>query len=122
MGCPRIEAGPIPPRAGNVSMDCSKLARALGYDPFDPWPHDEALVPTHHDWHRERPPGEQWLGGVFARGAVSQSAAAGTRNKESGVKLPLVLTQGRERRREEYAELRILAYFPFASLPLATLR
>lgn len=58
MGCNRIEAGPIPPRAGDVSMDSGKLARALGHDPFDPWPHDDSLVPTHHDWHRERPPGE----------------------------------------------------------------
>lgn len=58
MGCNRIEAGPIPPRAGDVSMDSGKLARALGHDPFDPWPHDDALVPTHRDWHRERPPGE----------------------------------------------------------------
>ncbi|MFN0020819.1 MAG: SDR family oxidoreductase [Pirellulaceae bacterium] len=59
MGCNRIEAGPIPPRAGDVSMDSGKLARALGHNPFDPWPHDDALVPTHRDWHRERPPGEQ---------------------------------------------------------------
>ena len=36
MGIPRHEAGPIPPRAGNVCMDCSKLIAALGYDPFDP--------------------------------------------------------------------------------------
>ena len=58
MGCNRIDAGPIPPRAGDVSMDSGKLARALGHDPFDPWPHDDSLVPTHHDWHRDRPPGE----------------------------------------------------------------
>ncbi len=54
MGCLRQEAGPIPPRAGNVSMDCSKLVAALGYEPFDPWPLDEAFVPTHADWHYER--------------------------------------------------------------------
>ncbi len=58
MGCNRIEAGPLPPRAGDVSMNSGKLARALGHQPFDPWPHDDALVPTHHDWHRDRPPGE----------------------------------------------------------------
>jgi dTDP-4-dehydrorhamnose reductase len=52
-GCPRIEAGPIPPRAGDVSMDSSKLARALGYDPFDPWPLHEEHVPTHRQWHFE---------------------------------------------------------------------
>ena len=58
MGCNRIEAGPIPPRAGDVSLDSSKLTRALGYDPFDPWPLDDDLVPTHRDWHRQRPAGE----------------------------------------------------------------
>jgi dTDP-4-dehydrorhamnose reductase len=69
-GIPRGHAGPIPPRAGNVAMNSDKLARALGYVPFDPWPLDDALVPTHRDWHRERPPGEprspQRLLGVLA--------------------------------------------------------
>jgi dTDP-4-dehydrorhamnose reductase len=58
MGTPRFDAGPIPPRAGNVCMDCSKLIRALGSDPFDPWPYCDSLTPTHADWHRERPPDE----------------------------------------------------------------
>ncbi|HLA86163.1 MAG TPA: sugar nucleotide-binding protein [Thermoguttaceae bacterium] len=58
MTIPRIAAGPIPPRAGDVTMDSSKLARALGYEPFDPWPLDDALVPTDRDWHRRREPGE----------------------------------------------------------------
>ena len=59
-GCPRIEAGPIPPRAGNVSMDSSKLIAALGFDPFDPWPSDESMVPTDRQWHFDRP--ANWLG------------------------------------------------------------
>jgi dTDP-4-dehydrorhamnose reductase len=59
MGCPRIEAGPMPPRAGDVSMDSSRLADALGFAPFDPWPYDDDLVPTHRDWHHERPAGEK---------------------------------------------------------------
>jgi dTDP-4-dehydrorhamnose reductase len=59
-GCPRIEAGPVPPRAGDVSMDSTKLAHALGFSPFDPWPYDEFLVPTDRQWHFERPPG--WHG------------------------------------------------------------
>jgi dTDP-4-dehydrorhamnose reductase len=57
-GCYRIEAGPMPPRAGNVTMDSTKLATALGYEPFDPWPLDDHWVPTHRDWHCERPAGE----------------------------------------------------------------
>ncbi|HVX14618.1 MAG TPA: sugar nucleotide-binding protein [Pirellulales bacterium] len=60
MGCLRAAAGPIPPRAGNVSMNCDKLRDALGYEPFHAWPYDDALVPTHRDWHRERPRG--WPG------------------------------------------------------------
>lgn len=54
MGCPRIKAGPIPPRAGNVSLDSSKLAEALGYEPLDPWPLEEHWVPSHPDWHHDR--------------------------------------------------------------------
>src|SRR3984957_5991486 len=33
-GCPRLDAGPIPPRAGNVSMNSSKLVKVLGGNPF----------------------------------------------------------------------------------------
>src|ERR1043165_4519336 len=35
-GCPRIEAGPMPPRAGNVSMNSRKLFVELGEQPFEP--------------------------------------------------------------------------------------
>ena len=58
MGCGRHEAGPIPPRAGNVTMDSTKLRDALGYEPFDPWPRDEQYVPTHPHWHHQRPAGQ----------------------------------------------------------------
>lgn len=58
-GCPRLHAGPIPPRAGDVSMDSRKLIAALGYEPFDPWPCDERFVPTHPEWHHERGNGFQ---------------------------------------------------------------
>jgi dTDP-4-dehydrorhamnose reductase len=54
MGCPRREAGPIPPRAGNVTMDSRALAEALTDDPLDAWPFDDAFVPTHLEWHYER--------------------------------------------------------------------
>ena len=44
MGCPRIEAGPIPPRAGNVTMNSHALAEALDDDePLDAWPYDACL-------------------------------------------------------------------------------
>ncbi|REJ68834.1 MAG: NAD-dependent epimerase/dehydratase family protein [Planctomycetota bacterium] len=58
-GCDRGEAGPIPPRAGNVTMNSAKLSAALGYDPLDPWPLDPQWIPTDRDWHRQRPRGEQ---------------------------------------------------------------
>lgn len=53
-GCPRHEAGPIPPRAGNVSMNSGKLHRLMGCEPFRPWPVGEELVPDDRDWHRRR--------------------------------------------------------------------
>jgi dTDP-4-dehydrorhamnose reductase len=60
-GCPRIEAGPMPPRAGDVTLNSSKLTAALGYDPFDPWPLDDEHVPTHRQWHFESPRGSPQL-------------------------------------------------------------
>jgi dTDP-4-dehydrorhamnose reductase len=59
LGCPRVMAGPVPPRAGNVSMNSAKLVRLLGGTPFRPWPADESLVPTDRLWHFRRPAGEQ---------------------------------------------------------------
>lgn len=58
MGCLRHQAGPVPPRAGDVSLDSSQLAAMLGYQPFDPWPLYEEHLPTHAHWHHERPDGE----------------------------------------------------------------
>jgi dTDP-4-dehydrorhamnose reductase len=60
VGCYRAEAGPMPPRAGNVTMNSQKLADAIGFRPFDPWPLDERYVPTHALWHAERPAGEEF--------------------------------------------------------------
>lgn len=54
VGCFRAEAGPMPPRAGNVTMRSSKLAQALGYDPFTAWPWFDEHVPTDKDWHHRR--------------------------------------------------------------------
>jgi dTDP-4-dehydrorhamnose reductase len=58
-GCPRIEAGPIPPRAGDVTMNSTALADVLGdgfsgNGPLDAWPHDPQFVPTDRDWHHHR--------------------------------------------------------------------
>ena len=54
IGCPRIEAGPMPPRAGNVTMNSDKLTAALGRQPFQPWPLADAMVPTDRQWHYDR--------------------------------------------------------------------
>ncbi len=52
------QGAPIPPRATNVAMDSSKLIKALGFNPFIPWPADKKLVPTDLKWHYNRPEGE----------------------------------------------------------------
>jgi dTDP-4-dehydrorhamnose reductase len=57
-GCPRLDAGPMPPRAGNVSMCSAKLIALLGRDPFRPWPAGDDLLPTDRQWHFTRPLGE----------------------------------------------------------------
>ncbi len=51
-GCPRIDAGPMPPRAGNVSLNSQKLITRLGFEPFDPWPALPIFVPTDQEWHK----------------------------------------------------------------------
>jgi dTDP-4-dehydrorhamnose reductase len=79
MGIPRRQAGPVPPRAGDVSLDCSKLADALGYRPFDPWPLDDELVPTHGAWHYDRrgaPGSRELLAGVLYRNPARRRATA----------------------------------------------
>src|SRR5260370_939694 len=50
-GCPRLAAGPMPPRAGNVSMCSDKLIALLGTNPFRPWPVGEDLLPTDRLWY-----------------------------------------------------------------------
>ena len=62
-GCPRIEAGAVPPRAGNVTLDSSKLRDTLGFSPFDPWPLNDDLAPDDVQWHHQssHPPGSEQL-------------------------------------------------------------
>ena len=67
LGCPRFDAGPMPPRAGNVSMNSSKLKAALGYEPIHAWPYDDRYAPTHDDWHRDRTTGEPGSPELLAR-------------------------------------------------------
>jgi dTDP-4-dehydrorhamnose reductase len=57
-GCPRLDAGPMPPRAGDVSMNSAKLCAVLGEQPFRPWPFGDDLQPTDRIWHFVRPPDE----------------------------------------------------------------
>jgi dTDP-4-dehydrorhamnose reductase len=55
MGCPRIEAGPVPPRAGDVTMNSNALIEALdGEELLAGWPYDPAFVPTDANWHHDR--------------------------------------------------------------------
>ncbi|MEO8498509.1 MAG: sugar nucleotide-binding protein [Planctomycetota bacterium] len=54
IGCLRHEAGPMPPRAGDVTMRSDKLAAALGYAPFTSWPLSAAHRPTAPNWHYHR--------------------------------------------------------------------
>src|ERR1700677_1435526 len=57
-GCLRHAAGPMPPRAGNVSMNSGKLCAELGCQPVQPWPLGDDILPSHLEWHVERPVGE----------------------------------------------------------------
>ena len=52
-GCPRVDAGPIPPRAGNVSLNSNRLIEKLGFKPFDAWPAKGLYLPTSQNWHYE---------------------------------------------------------------------
>jgi dTDP-4-dehydrorhamnose reductase len=54
-GCPRRDAGPMPPRAGNVSMNSDKLIAAMGRNPFQAWPKGDDLLPSSALWHFQRP-------------------------------------------------------------------
>jgi dTDP-4-dehydrorhamnose reductase len=55
MGCSRQEAGPIPPRAGDVTMNSRALADALvDVGSLDPWPLDPEFTPTDRKWHYRR--------------------------------------------------------------------
>ncbi len=53
-GCYRQEAGPIPPRAGNVSLNSDKINALLPAGFIKPWPLNQDLIPTNQLWHCDR--------------------------------------------------------------------
>jgi len=53
-GCLRHEAGPMPPRAGDVTMNSHRLRKVLDFEPFAPWPLNNDDLPDHREWHRRR--------------------------------------------------------------------
>lgn len=57
-GLMKEEACPVPPRVNDCSLNSEKIARVLGYQPFDPWPIDDVLMPTDRQWHCRREDGE----------------------------------------------------------------
>jgi dTDP-4-dehydrorhamnose reductase len=79
IGCYRHEAGPVPPRAGDVTMDSSKLEAALGYAPFAPWPLFNEHAPKELDWHYARPPAEAGSPAYLADVLYRRPDPAGTR-------------------------------------------
>jgi len=52
-GCLRGEAGPVPPRAGNVSMDSTRISSWIPKGILKPWPCGE-FQPDERDWHNQR--------------------------------------------------------------------
>ena len=56
-GIPRKNAGPMPPRAGNVTMNSTPLTTLLGQEFVDPWPFSSEWTPSHENWHYERSSG-----------------------------------------------------------------
>lgn len=54
MGCLRAAAGPVPPRAGDVSMDSSRALGILPAGLLGPWPRSDAHAPDGPAWHRDR--------------------------------------------------------------------
>jgi dTDP-4-dehydrorhamnose reductase len=73
-GCQRVQAGPVPPRAGNVSMNSDKLITLLGHNPLRPWPRDDDLVPQCRHWHGHRSEEERGCFQQIARKLYRHSA------------------------------------------------
>lgn len=54
----RMEAGTMPPRAGNVTLSKATLPNAFGLPDIAPWPLNDQWVPTDQLWHYRRAEGE----------------------------------------------------------------
>lgn len=52
LGTPRAEAGPMPPRVGDLHINSQKLYDLLPPGFIRPWPNDDKIVPTSVDWHK----------------------------------------------------------------------
>ncbi|MDQ3003634.1 MAG: sugar nucleotide-binding protein, partial [Fibrobacterota bacterium] len=57
MGCMRAAAGPMPPRAGDVSMNTEKTKAILPPGTIRPWPALPEHVPGDREWHTRREAG-----------------------------------------------------------------
>jgi len=53
-GCPRIEAGPMPPRVGSIILSLEKINHAIYPFSICPWPHNPNLIPNDDEWHLRR--------------------------------------------------------------------
>jgi dTDP-4-dehydrorhamnose reductase len=54
MGCLRAAAGPVPPRAGDVTLLSSRAGTLLPPGTLGPWPRAEAHAPDGPSWHARR--------------------------------------------------------------------
>lgn len=52
IGTPRIEAGPLPPRVGDISTNSEKIYKLLPEGMIRPWPADDSLMPSDFNWHK----------------------------------------------------------------------
>ena len=58
-GLMKEEACPVPPRVSDCSLNSEKITSVLGYQPFDPWPLTDDLMPNDREWHKRRTPNEK---------------------------------------------------------------
>ncbi|NLO23220.1 MAG: sugar nucleotide-binding protein [Fibrobacter sp.] len=52
IGCIRLEGGALPPRVGNLGINCDKLNALLPPNFIRPWPYLDSLFPSSYYWHK----------------------------------------------------------------------